>query len=755
MNDKYNIKNVETILTSDEMVIEELNNNGIEFLTYCIKSKEIYQKNKIIIDNYHELYTEGTLFENMLESYINNISIDTYLWDNYCTTFTSNIPTMLEKIKTHIFKTKNVKLICDTYNNIIGGGKNKIINNNVLNFSKTKSEMLKLCDFIDVIENMENDNEWKYDIICVSNMIAKLLRYPWYKTKIIGYIIDIINNNIERKEIKGPVTNPSLLSDKFMFNMTAILYNIMVIMSNDNWINMIQLSYIYEKNCGIRWQQKNNEKSNIKYNMITKIFYMLARLINISYDSILTYKKILDDYEEYLRSPMMRIFMYSDIEICNKLDLVIYARKTNNILISNNIMKEWMSEYYKSITEYIDKSEKNETVYDDILEGFIKFSDNDKKYLTSKMGTFICDCIANKSKVANPSIRLRCVKLCMDLLDNNILLDKKILMNKIIMLHNDLTNYKRTMDDDFIDRNILYKNCIKLCKMEDSEGIFDMINYNDIKEFTRIIFSDFGKITNCYEEAENILMTDVNRRKQGIKYLMFLMNYMWKILLMIDSLLKQSDKFVEVLSEESCLVLIHPINFIINKFSKIPEYCLEDNETPYKIIEMLVIIVLLYGKTYEKNKETCNIIVKTHPNINPENMQLVMEKINNTTCKIIKSDKMMNNIKHITDFINNCIIIIKQREENSNIDYPDEFLDAITGTPIEDPVWIPGTTLDTIIDRSTINKWFGGSNVCKNPYTGKELTLEEFIEYNNNENINKERIKFKNELNEWVKNNIL
>ena len=78
-------------------------------------------------------------------------------------------------------------------------------------------------------------------------------------------------------------------------------------------------------------------------------------------------------------------------------------------------------------------------------------------------------------------------------------------------------------------------------------------------------------------------------------------------------------------------------------------------------------------------------------------------------------------------------------------DVPDEFLDPIMSTPINEPVILPGTNV--IMDMSVISTHLLSSKT--NPFTRGELTIEILEEYNKREDIRKRVADFQDRFTRW------
>jgi hypothetical protein len=102
-------------------------------------------------------------------------------------------------------------------------------------------------------------------------------------------------------------------------------------------------------------------------------------------------------------------------------------------------------------------------------------------------------------------------------------------------------------------------------------------------------------------------------------------------------------------------------------------------------------------------------------------------------------------IKNIsyTNFINklNCF---KDTSGNDNI--PDEFIDPLMCELIETPIVLP--LCNVIVDEKVIFKHIVFK--CDNPFNRMPLTIDELIEYQQNENIKDILHKWTDKYNEWI-----
>ena len=107
--------------------------------------------------------------------------------------------------------------------------------------------------------------------------------------------------------------------------------------------------------------------------------------------------------------------------------------------------------------------------------------------------------------------------------------------------------------------------------------------------------------------------------------------------------------------------------------------------------------------------------------------------------------------KKISDLIITLVEKVEDRtnQKESTVEYdseiPREFLDPIMFTPIIEPFEIPD--VKQIVDKYTIFNHLTFSHT--NPFTNSALTKEEFIEYNEQEDVKERILKFKSDFSKW------
>ena len=93
---------------------------------------------------------------------------------------------------------------------------------------------------------------------------------------------------------------------------------------------------------------------------------------------------------------------------------------------------------------------------------------------------------------------------------------------------------------------------------------------------------------------------------------------------------------------------------------------------------------------------------------------------------------------------------ISELEETKEIDYgeiPEEFLDPLYNTLIENPILLPSS--DIYMDFDVIKKHLLYHNF--DPFNRDELTLEKLEEYNNNDEIKEKNELLKKKIEDWKK----
>ena len=769
---KKSINNIDNILSDDVTTINNIEEHGIIFLEHCYKDNNIYTKYKNIIDNYHQQYIMGDIFDNSTIKYATNLCSNSYLWEKYLNECQIDSDTIMKLFNEfcNINLNTNLNTKCNRYRTFINAQTEHILTENIKwNNICASIKSIFMGNLINSIKFPINVVNWTEEINTVGNFFIYIMKFTNMRNMVLKWFADILNLNIERKNIENFVPR-NLCSDIFMFNITGILYKIIntIKISRDTsgkqkkYIQIINHEYIYEEQCDLIWYDRNRKTTN-KYNLITKMFFLLANSVCISYIPILEYSKTLIEHEKNIRGIPEQFACFMPLtmqqQMFTELDEIESIKKENSVLKKNNTMKTWISDYFNNIIDWIyNYKDKNFNV-DDILISLLSFVNNNKKmYSNVDLVKILLDMVSSKKITSNPDLRVKSFRILNKILrynfKHNVEFDVELYILSIFILHNDLKNYNREFKDNINDRVNMYSILCSL-KVNNTENfsyiidnIFKNVDKNEIKNFVNILFNDLSHINESYEYLENIMKNEkpVQYSRQYNAYGEYLYSeiYILHCMFKMIECLFLSPIFCNIISEKDSLMLLSPINTFVNKLHSY------DYNYPYKLknnklnvddmlFDICTIFINAYSHIFKINIDSPNVIISSHSNFNFDTLNTLCKKFKNTVPKIF-----MN-------FIVKCFEILELLDKRNNMQYPDEFLDLMLGTVIKNPVWLPDCDEESIFDRSTIVKCLVNNN--KNPYTGTPLTLEEFEQYNNKKDIQLRAANFKLKMETWEQNN--
>jgi len=163
------------------------------------------------------------------------------------------------------------------------------------------------------------------------------------------------------------------------------------------------------------------------------------------------------------------------------------------------------------------------------------------------------------------------------------------------------------------------------------------------------------------------------------------------------------------------------------------ELC-KDKNNVYKIILYIIdIYILLEEEDYQIMKnDTRSFDYEVFMNIYNNLVNIHKHK------NVLLFYEFITNVNELT---------VTSEDEYDNI--PDEFLDPLYNTLIEEPVLLPSSR--NCVDFNVIKKHLLYHNF--DPFNRDELTLDKLEEYNNNADIKTQNELFKKKIDNWKKNN--
>ncbi len=206
-----------------------------------------------------------------------------------------------------------------------------------------------------------------------------------------------------------------------------------------------------------------------------------------------------------------------------------------------------------------------------------------------------------------------------------------------------------------------------------------------------------------------------------------------------------------ILSDEIKYCFINILIYFLEKLVTVKQknYKIRDKEDiDFKFLDMLVFFkdVIIYLLNCKADEDKLKDLIVKHENYK----DYLIEKLTS----ILSKKNLITNFEYSYLFIfsDDIKFILKMNEsKNKKIEeLPDEFLDPIMNTLIENPVMLPN---NIIIDKETINRHLITSET--NPFNREKLNQEILEEYNNKKEVIDKINEFKYKLNlylssEWV-----
>lgn len=694
------------------------------------KSKYLFDQyktdtNKDLLDNLHIMYlTEGEMFEDNIEDYVlTTIKTKTNIWkhvyqkidndiiNNIIDVLYSSTLTLDELFfAIDIFlRTKEAIDIIHTTKFII----HENVKQNITNIHKH-------CLFSKIVNFINYDN-----IAYINKVVNDFLTNELFKESYISYIVDILNNN--KLNVSVTLQNERYLSKHdFLFSLHLLISKQY---TEDSSVNM---SYFTNKSCNIGLFEQTDDIK--EYNFDTKIYCTYIYSLHISYISLIckykNWKYMLKEVDKNIRdvsqTPLPEFMLTSMLTKQYKLRAKI-----------NNTIKELKPVYsniyvYSSTTEFFNSFSKlimtTETtiILDDILNDMLYFLNDMKlrKITIMEKNTIklINAIIGSRKYTTNPHIRISFLKFI-----SGIELDEEEYNNNItesiINLYNELS---LTKDDGLelekissisvickyiLDNNVKVSSDIKHIYDKDVYKTKTFVNFviGNISDICPIFENNLDKYLTIKDDLQ--LQTHTRTLNSILEYVVSLLN----TFILLRRVLK--DVFVlpeiNIAVKMSLLAIMkHLCKYsdnieIIDKLKKIYDYTLTSVNVK-SVSEKMADFLVLHVTDIEIAK-----------NIFEEN-DIDLDRL----YKITNNEKLLE--------VKKLKIEIEEMKEDE-LEYPDEFLDALLYTPLTDPVLIPNTNV--FVNKATIEQHIMTNGL--NPYTKEKLTSYDLEKYNND---NKEKI---------------
>ena len=698
MNNINNIKYLCNYLKNDVNKYRNVINNIISHKDILYENKEIFILN--IFDKYNEnnlISFEDEYINIFMKNIRQNNIYSMILFEKY---EELNDVLVYKILSNNIFENEVYKNTEDYYNNYSNYFGNIISN------------------MLDKDENMFMD--WMYNISYIYNYRCKTIS----KLKLNDNILFILLDSVINK------------------------YNL--IKSENNYTNSTIFDFI-EKNVdllNIKYEDVSAYEKNVAYEIL--ILKLIHITIPSSLDDIEHNNNIIADYNYYIDTVSDDNNILHNFDIIkkyvignNKKVIEKYIKKNNEMYNKlNKYIMENIYEYYVNLIHIIktrDYNIENNELFSTIIINIIDFyifyynnytyvyKDLNEKYELFK---FFADIFNNKCSNINIDIKL--VDFFNKIYSNESVyitgnknnIDIVELLDKSFMFYLHLDSY-----DDYSKNNIKYKMVCIYNSIFNAPYILHsnmctiMEKKSNVSKFLISFMEDINIFMNNFMIYYRLFQTNKDYSTIANTYYIYIEDYIrfYKYIL---------RKHKSNIDKDIISISLHKLNKNIIKMN---ELC-KDKNNVYKIILYIIdIYILLEEEDYQIMKNDTRSF----------DYEVFMNIYDNLV-NIHKHKNVLLFYEFITD-VNE--LTVTSEEEYDNI--PDEFLDPLYNTLIEEPVLLPSS--GNCVDFNVIKKHLLYHNF--DPFNRDELTLDKLEEYNNNADIKKQNELFKKKIDDWKKEN--
>jgi len=700
-------------------------NNSAEYRNIIINYEKLYfsnqlfnKKNSIQFLDYIVTDNNNSVWNNLLIN-SNNDEIKnylTYIFDYVCD------KSIIEQITIYnkLLKKELLESLIDNlfwnyktgkdieYNSFIGNLVNKINleDNNLI------EEITIITQFIN---NLLTNNDLHQQFL---NLIQQLLQH-----NLITLNLDPHNKNLQY-----------VASDTFLYKLLHIIIEI----ARNNITNIEIIN-----------KQNNNFQS--------KWFFTLLDYIRIFYVPLYQRVKELPNLKrQFSLTSMLGIFQninYPINVINNYLEqdivLIKYNKIHNDILEFYNLVCTWIKNIYDHSTEI-------DSILD-IMQCCITIEDIIHSNIIDNFIDLTINIVTNTKYTKNINIRYDYLYILK--MYNNYCIKKYIdrLPNALVSLYNDIDINSHLSNYDFDlcqKRRFIICNFIIIISDYIESDYWDNIDKTKLQKFINILFSDNNQILDDIHILNHYINTnnyDKSYIINSFKILREIIHNMIDIFEFYNILLKK-DTFIRLFKNP---ILLSTFTIIINK--SVQQLVNLNFNFHYQFISEKISDKNI--KFYIKNIINVLLILKSDIFLQTLTYDHNIYNLNNYKELISYFKKIYPNYK--TEEINTLLNTMEGLENNNKIeelynDIPDKFIDPLGLILINNPILLPkmdDVGQDIFMERSFIEKQLLFKE--ENPFTRDNLTIIQLNDYNNKPNIIEKINKFKQELENWKKNNVV
>jgi len=714
--------------------ISNYNNNSLS-INYLFNIIKIVKKT----NNIHKKHTYNIIKNILFNTPNNNLcielinNINNYLkFDKYIIYFFNSLSRNdLYQCLYYIIKNKNITNIYNIFNILI---KSKHIQKNLLKTNLTGLKYENEINIISTIYNIDLINEFNVN----NNENYNIIVDNYFNNKLIFKFINYLNDILDKNKLFNSInTNTETFSNQSSLIFLLFVYKISLLLFNKIDKNNI-FKNINDKN------NENTKRINFNFddndNLETKIYLLALKSFNLIQFEIINLKKINLDSNNQIYN--QRYNMAKKIILDPNFELLINNLTTyyitNFLQINNDIQYSIINYYYNTKNKDNDNeyySEPLQYCYK-LMELPVKYCNYNIKYDVLK---FICSVLLvrhfNKEVDIDIYDYILYKKDTDNLIHTSNIINNFELFKALLYYHTENNIFNSYIN---LEYHKYYQYSIFMFNL-----IFSLSNLNNdittfIKNNTELILKFYYKlysyITSNLENI-NIICNNSNDIDTYNKF----SNYKFILMNIINSVLYSLDLMNIILTNnilDSINLRREIVNFNITLIISILNYFTKGNTAFYEIfyfnMEGLYIMkyaIFLLHKL--SNNSHFNDLINDFKNIIIETLKTIKFEEEH----LIIKEELINKLKNI-----NIIDLT---------DIPNDFLDPILCSIINDPVMIPN--VDLIFDKSSILGHL--YNEKNNPYTREYLDENILNNFNNEKNIKEKIIEYQNNFNMWKNKN--
>lgn len=606
--------------------------------------------------------------------------------------------------------------------------------------------------------------------------------------RLVTCFANISNFNLGNKNV-GYMTNndgQNMSSDSFLINSSYLLLKLWDIFYVTE--ESIDYSFITDTQCPIKWFTKKTDTKK-KYQLPTKLFFLVLNIMRVCYTPILmratNWPQVIEDLNKTREVLENDGGMLSELNLLNLYTKIKSVKDKYNLyesLCKNTFVCHNITKFYCDFVELINNPQKLNNPYfnwDDTLDDLTYFYLNksinielDDQHKRSLLDLAI-QIIESQKITNNPEKRNCFMKIVDKIIDQDSSFVKPEQMSRIIraviQLINDYNSYNENHIDYFFRKMTSLRFIILVISRytigNNRKGGIILVDQvlklepNKAKKFISIMYNDccwigenmdtkLDNIKKSFYLSQDSYNSSLDLYKMVQSHEM-LLSYIGIFLTNIPEF-KRLSGLPEILTTlvitlNTSLTRIH-LEFKYNFTYLSPEDLQTEKLEKIDMIKYFFNILSPY-LTFSNQEKFIEYVVGDITNFKVDYLKssiIVLKELNIDNKLIDTIEQFINKLEEV------------DLDQDSDDDYPEEFLDPLTYTKIECPIILPIN--DSLTDKQYIymEDYVIKKHILQdqnNPFTREPLTLDQLEEYNNKPEIITKLKAFKQKIADWNSKN--